>query len=653
MFKFDPKKLNTKKILGKGGFGAVYPYQKSPDDERWVVKCANTQTIGELQKAFQEIVLGFNLDHPCVLPIRGYSIQDNDLGGWKVFIKMPRMQESLQDVINDKIRTKKKKLPKEEVLQYFYSMVLGLEYLENRRIAHNDIKPANILLDKEGNAKLSDVGLAKLVLDQDTPSTVSRIAGTYKYMAPELFTQEATVRTMKKKDLFKADVWSLGITVFDLCLSDPQRVEPWKPQREIEENVLANAKEISKFYGKELGTLLINDLLNYDPTKRKSFESIRRALESKFANILKIMSNGQRNGREYHDQKEHKDQNQAKEEEKLDLLKLLSESDKEERSKPQMKDRDSIRATLMTSFSTRSSSKSVNDNNTSSNRVLMDKLEKMGNISYENFTVDRSDSMLDNLQKKWKDWFVIDPIEKFKIERKQHYNQFGSKSPLTDSQLESLMKDFVTGLKDYNITVVKSLFLNFGGCTDLTNKGASQLVSYIGQNLKGLELLDLNYTDCWKISDQGIGLVCFSISQNLHKLQRLILNFSNCELTGAGMIELGTHIGHDNLKGLQELSLTFTEKPRAKQKTITNKDVSQLVASICQGLRGLQRLELTFIDCCDITDEGAEQIGSHISHHLSNLQHLQLSFNWCPKINESTKRNIQKKFKNIPSLKIL
>jgi len=141
-------------------------------------------------------------------------------------------------------------------------------------------------LDKEGNAKLSDVGLAKLVLDQDTPSTVSRIAGTYKYMAPELFTQEATVRTMKKKDLFTADVWSLGITVFDLCLSDPQRVEPWKPQREIEENVLANAKEISKFYGKELGTLLINDLLNYDPTKRKSFESIRRALESKFANIL-------------------------------------------------------------------------------------------------------------------------------------------------------------------------------------------------------------------------------------------------------------------------------------------------------------------------------------------------------------------------------
>jgi len=48
------------------------------------------------------------------------------------------------------------------------------------------------------------------------------------------------------------------------------------------------------------------------------------------------MPNGQKNGREYHDQKEHKDQNQAKEEEKLDLLKLLSESDKEERSKPQM-----------------------------------------------------------------------------------------------------------------------------------------------------------------------------------------------------------------------------------------------------------------------------------------------------------------------------
>jgi len=68
----------------------------------------------------------------------------------------------------------------------------------------------------------------------------------------------------------------------------------------------------------------------------------------------------------------------------------------------------------------------------------LDKLEKMSNTSYENYTVDRIDSskfliikgkikvlVLDNLQKKWKDWFVIDPIEKFKIERKQHYNQFG------------------------------------------------------------------------------------------------------------------------------------------------------------------------------------------------------------------------------------
>jgi len=286
MFKFDPKKLNTKKILGKGGFGAVYPYQKSPDDERWVVKCANTQTVQELQKAFQEIVLGFNLDHPCVLPIRGYSIQDNDLGGWKVFIKMPRMQESLQDVINDKVRAKKKKLPKEEVIQYFYSMVLGLEYLESRRIAHNDIKPANVLLDKEGNAKLSDVGLAKLVLDQDTPSTVSRIAGTYKYMAPELFTQEANVRRMKKRDLFKADVWSLGITMLDLCLVEPQRIEPWKPQREIDENVMTNVKEIYKIYGKELGNLLKDSLLVYDPPQRKSFENIRKVLESKFCNIL-------------------------------------------------------------------------------------------------------------------------------------------------------------------------------------------------------------------------------------------------------------------------------------------------------------------------------------------------------------------------------
>ncbi|XP_048556984.1 PR5-like receptor kinase [Triticum urartu] len=88
----------------------------------------------------------------------------------------------------------------------------GLSYLHEectKRIAHLDVKPQNILLDDNYNAKLSDFGLCKLI-DRDISQVVTRMRGTPGYLAPEWLTSQITE---------KADVYSFGVVVMEIICS--------------------------------------------------------------------------------------------------------------------------------------------------------------------------------------------------------------------------------------------------------------------------------------------------------------------------------------------------------------------------------------------------------------------------------------------------
>nr|BAJ89157.1 predicted protein [Hordeum vulgare subsp. vulgare] len=85
----------------------------------------------------------------------------------------------------------------------------GLSYLHEectKKIAHLDVKPQNILLDDNYNAKLSDFGLCKLI-DRDMSQVVTRMRGTPGYLAPEWLTSQITE---------KVDVYSFGVVVMEI-----------------------------------------------------------------------------------------------------------------------------------------------------------------------------------------------------------------------------------------------------------------------------------------------------------------------------------------------------------------------------------------------------------------------------------------------------
>ena len=84
----------------------------------------------------------------------------------------------------------------------------ALHYLHQRLIVHMDIKPENIMIQREANvAKIIDFGVSQIVEYPTMPMKVA-LAGTYRYMPPEQHNEKVTL---------KSDIWSFACVLFELC----------------------------------------------------------------------------------------------------------------------------------------------------------------------------------------------------------------------------------------------------------------------------------------------------------------------------------------------------------------------------------------------------------------------------------------------------
>src|SRR3990167_7644746 len=100
---------------------------------------------------------------------------------------------------------KKTKLVESEAFYYFLQTSLAVEYLHINNIIHRDLKPENLLLDENGNIKLTDFGWSVLCSDNKFRTTY---CGTIDYMAPEI--------AAEKPYDSKVDIWALGVLLFEL-----------------------------------------------------------------------------------------------------------------------------------------------------------------------------------------------------------------------------------------------------------------------------------------------------------------------------------------------------------------------------------------------------------------------------------------------------
>ncbi|KZT18079.1 kinase-like protein, partial [Neolentinus lepideus HHB14362 ss-1] len=103
--------------------------------------------------------------------------------------------------------------PEEDKLSLVCQVINGLSYLHDKNVVHGDVKPANILVNDEGRACLSDFGISRIL---DSEGIVTPCRPTIHYMAIEFTNSEENVGPTKY-----SDIWAFGMTVLALLSGRP------------------------------------------------------------------------------------------------------------------------------------------------------------------------------------------------------------------------------------------------------------------------------------------------------------------------------------------------------------------------------------------------------------------------------------------------
>ena len=200
-----------------------------------------------LNAAEREVESLCELDHPNVIRIYDSFIENNHY--YLIFEECTG--GSLKDAIEN--RTIISEIERKSICQQILS---ALYYMHSKKIAHRDIKPSSILLDHFKKPKLSDFGISIFMQEGQK---CEKFSGSTAYLAPEILNQQ-------QYDPFKADVWALGITFYELLTGKT----PWKSV-----NIVDLVHEIKQFEEisfpdslNENWKSLLGSMLKKDPLER-------------------------------------------------------------------------------------------------------------------------------------------------------------------------------------------------------------------------------------------------------------------------------------------------------------------------------------------------------------------------------------------------
>lgn len=190
------------RLLGQGTFAKVYHARNLKTGMSAAIKVIDKEKIlkvGMVEQIKREISSMSMIKHPNVVELyevmasktKIYFVMENAKGG-ELFSKVA-----------------KGKLKEDAARRYFQQLISAVDYCHSRGVYHRDLKPENLLLDENGNLKVSDFGLSALAESKHQDGLLHTTCGTPAYVAPEVINR-------KGYDGSKADIWSCGVILYVL-----------------------------------------------------------------------------------------------------------------------------------------------------------------------------------------------------------------------------------------------------------------------------------------------------------------------------------------------------------------------------------------------------------------------------------------------------
>ena len=212
--------------LGAGGMGEVFRAKDTRLGRVVAIKVLPHDKVADLERKkrfLQEARAASALNHPNIVTLHDIA-SDNGID----YLVMEYVPGKTLDKINTS-----KGLPLNEVIGYVTQIASALAAAHAAGIVHRDIKPANVIVTQEGQVKILDFGLAKLVENEAAGENLTEagtVIGTVAYMSPE----QASAKALDHR----TDIFSLGVMLYEMIVG----TRPFRGRSHIETmNAIINA----------------------------------------------------------------------------------------------------------------------------------------------------------------------------------------------------------------------------------------------------------------------------------------------------------------------------------------------------------------------------------------------------------------------------
>ncbi|KAF8733711.1 hypothetical protein HU200_014557 [Digitaria exilis] len=191
-------------VLGRGNGGTVYKVAHRRTSALYALKVLHR---GDPGAASEVDALRRADTSPHV--VRCHSVLPAASGG-----DVALLLELVDGGSLDAVVSRRGAFPELALAEVAAQALAGLAHLHARRIVHRDVKPANLLVSEDGEVKITDFGIAKVILPGAGGDHCAVYEGTAAYMSPERFDTERHGHA----DPRAGDVWSLGVTILELLM---------------------------------------------------------------------------------------------------------------------------------------------------------------------------------------------------------------------------------------------------------------------------------------------------------------------------------------------------------------------------------------------------------------------------------------------------